>query len=60
MNPEAAKAGLTVALFVAVAAALILPLETPGSAEFVVTLLALGIGILATGVIAFVIRRSSR
>ncbi len=60
MNPEAAKAGLTVALFVAIAAALILPLETPGSAEFVVTLLALGIGILATGVIAFVIRRSSR
>jgi preprotein translocase subunit Sss1 len=59
MNPEAGKAGLTVALFVAVAAALILPLETPGSAEFVVTLLALGIGILATGVIAFVIRRSS-
>ncbi len=60
MNPEAAKAGLTVALFVAIAAALILPLETPGSAEFVVTVLALGIGILATGVIAFVIRRSSR
>ncbi len=60
MNPEAAKAGLTVALFIAIAAALILPLETPGSAEFVVTLLALGIGILATGVIAFVIRRSSR
>ncbi len=60
MNPEAAKAGLTVALFVAVAAALILPLEVPGSAEFVVTLLAFGIGILATGVIAFVIRRSSR
>ncbi len=60
MNPEAAKAGLTVALFVAIAAARILPLETPGSAEFVVTVLALGIGILATGVIAFVIRRSSR
>ncbi len=60
MNPEAAKAGLTVALFVAIAAALILPLETPGSAEFVVTVLALGIGILATGVIAFMIRRSSR
>jgi preprotein translocase subunit Sss1 len=59
MNPEAAKAGLTVALFVAVASALILPLETPGSAEFVVNVLALGIGILATGVIAFVIRRSS-
>ncbi len=60
MNPEAAKAGLTVALFVAIAAALILPLETPGSAEFVVTVLAWGIGLLATGVIAFVIRRSSR
>ena len=59
MNPQAAKAGLAVGLFVAVAAALILPLETPGSAEFVVTLLALGIGILATGVVAFVIYRSS-
>jgi len=59
MNPQAAKAGLAIGLFVAVAAALILPLETPGSAEFVVTLLALGIGILATGVVAFVIYRSS-
>jgi len=37
-----------------------LPLQSPGSAEFVVTVLALVIGLTATGVIAFVIRRFSQ
>lgn len=60
MNPQAAKAGLTLALFIAVASALLLPLEAPGSAEFVVTVCALVIGLVSTGVIAFVIRRLAR
>lgn len=60
MNPQAAKAGLSLGLFIAIAALMVLPLESPGSAEFIVTLLALGIGIVTTGVIAFVIRRLSR
>jgi preprotein translocase subunit Sss1 len=60
MNPQAAKAGLSLGLFIAVAALMMLPLEPPGSAEFIVTLLALGIGVVTTGVIAFVIRKFSR
>ena len=60
MNPQAAKAGLTLGLFIIIAAALILPLEAPGSAEFVVTVLSLLIGLVATGVIAFAIRKMSR
>jgi preprotein translocase subunit Sss1 len=60
MNPQAAKAGLALGLFITVAALMMLPLEPPGSAEFIVTVLALGIGIVTTGVVAFVIRRLSR
>jgi preprotein translocase subunit Sss1 len=60
MNPQAAKAGLGLALFVVILSVMILPLQTPGSAEFVVTMLSLLIGLVATGVIAFVIRRMSR
>ena len=60
MNPQAAKAGLTLGLFIAIAALMILPLQSPGSAEFVVTLLALGIGLATTGVIAFVIKKFLR
>lgn len=60
MNPQAAKAGLGMALFVVVASALVLPLQVPGSAEYVVTILALGAGLLGTGVIAYVIHRLAR
>jgi fucose permease len=60
MNPQAAKAGLSLGLFIAIAALMVLPLESSGSAEFIVTLLALGIGVVTTGVIAFVIRKFSR
>jgi preprotein translocase subunit Sss1 len=60
MNPQAAKAGLALGLFIAVAALMVLPLEPPGSAEFIVTLLALGIGLATTGVIAFVIKKFLR
>lgn len=59
MNPQAAKAGLTLALFVAMASALILPLQPAGSAEFVVTTFALVVGLLGAGVIALAIRRFS-
>ncbi len=60
MNPQMAKAGLGLGFFVIVAAALILPLQAPGSAEFVVTVLALIVGIVMVAVVAFAIRRLSR
>lgn len=60
MNPQAAKAGLGLGLFVVVASALVLPLQTPGSAEFVITILALAVGLLGTGAVALVIHRLRR
>ncbi|MDI7277529.1 MAG: hypothetical protein QME94_16245 [Anaerolineae bacterium] len=60
MSGQAARAGLGLAFFVAVASALVLPLQVPGSAEFVVTVLALAVGLVSAGAIAFVIRRLAR
>jgi hypothetical protein len=60
MDPQIAKAGLAVGLFIIIAALLILPLQPAGSAEFVVTVMALGVGAAIVGVIAWVIRRLSR
>ena len=60
MNPQAAKAGLSLGLFIVVASALMLPLEPPGSAEFTVTVLSLCVGLVTIGVIAFAIRKLSR
>ncbi len=60
MNPQAAKAGLSLGLFIVVASALMLPFEPPGSAEFVVTVLSLCVGLMTVGVIAFAIRKLSK
>ena len=60
MNPQAAKAGLSLGLFVVIASVLLLPFEPPGSAEFIVTVLSLIIGLVAVAVIGFVIRKLSR
>ena len=60
MNPQAGKAGLSLGLFIVVASALMLPFEPPGSAEFVVTVLSLFVGLVTIGVIAFAIRKLSR
>jgi len=60
MNPQAAKAGLSLGLFIVVASALMLPFEPPGSAEFVVTVLSLFVGLITVGVIALAIRKLSR
>ena len=60
MNPQAAKAGLSLGLFIVVASVLLLPFEPPGSAEFVVTVLSLFVGLITVGVIALAIRKLSR
>jgi len=60
VNPQAGKAGLSLGLFIVVASALMLPFEPPGSAEFVVTVLSLFVGLVTIGVIAFAIRKLSR
>jgi len=60
VNPQAAKAGLSLGLFIVVASVLLLPLEPPGSAEFIVTVLSLFVGLVTIGVIALAIRKLSR
>jgi hypothetical protein len=60
MDPQIAKTGLAIGLFVIVAALLILPWQAPGSAEYVVTVMALAVGIVTVVVVALVIRKLSR
>ena len=60
MNPQAAKAALQLALFVVIAAGLSLLCVRPDSAEFVVTVLSLVVGLMFLGAVAFIIRRYSR
>lgn len=60
MNVQAARAALQLALFIIIAALLTLLFVQPGSAEFVVTVLSLGVGVLFLGVVMYMIRRSSR
>jgi hypothetical protein len=58
MSPEIGKAAFTLALFIVVPAVILLPLTQPGSAEFVVTLMALGVGLLFLAVVIFFVRRA--
>ena len=60
MNPQAARAALQLALFVVIAAGLSLLCVRPGSAEFIVTVLSLVVGLMFLGAVAFFIRRFSR
>ncbi|MBI4757628.1 MAG: hypothetical protein HY871_04830 [Chloroflexi bacterium] len=60
MNPQIGKAAFRIAIFVTGTAAVLLPFQEPGTAEFGVTILTVLIGLAAIGVIAFVVRRSMR
>jgi hypothetical protein len=60
MDPQIGKAAFTLALFVIIPAVILLPLQAPGSAEFVVTLMALVVGLLFLGIVIFVVRRAIR
>ncbi len=60
MNPQAAKSALSVALFVVITALFSLTLVQWGTAESIVAVLSLVVGLLAIGIIAFVIRKFSR
>ena len=59
MDPQLLRANVTVALFVLIGALLILPLQETGSAAFVVTVLAMIVGLVFIGVIALLARWSS-
>ena len=59
VDPQLLRANVTVALFILVGAVLILPLQDTGSAAFVVTVLAMIVGVVFIGVIALFARSST-
>ena len=60
MNPETGKAVFRIAFFVILMSALMLPFLAPGSPEFVVDVLALGVGLVFAIAIFLVVRLSTR
>jgi drug/metabolite transporter (DMT)-like permease len=58
--PSAFKAALTLALFLVLASAGVLLIQTPGTAEFVISVLSLLVGLVFLGVVMLVIRKFSR
>lgn len=60
MPPEMGRSFFRIAFFVTLVSAALLPFLTPGTAEFVVDVLALGVGLVFVGLVAFFARRSAR
>jgi hypothetical protein len=60
MSPEAGKAALSIALFIVIASAALLLIQPPGTAEFVITVLSLAIGLVFTGVVMIMARRGTK
>jgi len=59
MDPQILGAGFRIAVFVTTTAVLLLIFEPPGSAEFVVSVLALAIGLTFVALVAVLIRYST-
>lgn len=59
-NMHLFKGALNLALFIVVGSGLLLLLEEPGTAEFVVTVLSLGVGVVFLLLVAWVIKRTSK
>ncbi|MBN2390768.1 MAG: hypothetical protein JXR84_08595 [Anaerolineae bacterium] len=60
MNPQLGKAVFRIIVFITVTSLLLLPFVKPGSAEFIVTVVTLTIGIFFGIVLFVLVRRQSR
>ncbi|OQA21783.1 MAG: hypothetical protein BWY63_01137 [Chloroflexi bacterium ADurb.Bin360] len=58
MSPEAGQLWFRVAIFITLTSLALLFFQQPGTAEFVVTVLALGVGIIMIALIAIIARKS--
>ena len=56
MSPDLGRAAFRIAFFVTLVSAVLLPFLKPGTAEFVVNVLSLGIGLVFIFVIAIFVR----
>jgi hypothetical protein len=60
MPPEMGRTVFRIAFFITLVSAALLPFLSQGTAEFVVDVLALGVGMIFIGIIAFFARWSAR
>ena len=60
MDPQIGRVTFKLAFFVTFVAAILLIFLEPGTAEFVVDIIALLVGLVFIGVIIFIVRKNSR
>jgi hypothetical protein len=60
MTPEMGKAFFRIAVFITLVSLVLLPFLKPGTAEFVVDVLALTVGLVSIAIIAIIARWSAR
>ena len=60
MNPELGQTWFRVAVFITLVSVVLLFFEKPGTAEFVITVATLVIGLAFVGILVFVARRANR
>lgn len=60
MNPEAGQHWFRVAMFITLVSAGLLLIQQPGTAEFVITVTTLVIGLVFIGILAVMARRANR
>lgn len=59
MSPELGKAALQIAAWCVLVALAMLPFLDPGSAEFIITVVSLALGLLFAAVVWFMVRKLS-
>jgi len=57
VNPEAGLAWFRIAVFIAFISGALIPFQKPGTAEFIISVTSLVIGLIFVGIIAFIVRR---
>lgn len=60
MTPDMGKAFFRIAVFITLVSLALLPFLTPGTAEFIVDVLALAVGLVSIAVVVVLVRWSAR
>lgn len=59
MNPELGQGWFRIAMFITVVSAALLLFEQPGTAEFVITVVTLAIGLLFIGLVVYMVWKAN-
>ncbi len=60
MSAEAGKAWFQVAVFITLVSAVLLFFEQPGTAEFVITVTTLVVGLVFVGILVYMVRKANQ